>query len=117
NASWLMNDSTVKVVRKLKDSQGHPLWQPSLQAGVPDQLLNSPVYSDPDVPVMAANAKSIVYGDFKRAYRIRDTASMSIERLNELLQLNNQVGFILFWEPEGKLVDNLALSAFKNSAT
>ena len=43
-AVWVMNDSTVKAIRKLKDNQGQYLWQPSLTAGTPDTILNRPVY-------------------------------------------------------------------------
>ena len=39
-AVWVMNDSTVKAIRKLKDNQGQYLWQPSLTAGTPDTILN-----------------------------------------------------------------------------
>lgn len=34
-AVWLMNDATVKTVRKLKDNQGQYLWQPALTTGAP----------------------------------------------------------------------------------
>ena len=30
-AVFVMNDSTVKAIRKLKDGQGQYLWQPSVQ--------------------------------------------------------------------------------------
>jgi HK97 family phage major capsid protein len=49
-ASWMLHDSSVKVIRKLKDSQGHPLWQPSLVAGAPDTLLNYNVVVNMDMP-------------------------------------------------------------------
>ena len=45
NASFIMNDATIKAIRKLKDGQGQYLWQPSLTAGTPDTLLNRPVYT------------------------------------------------------------------------
>lgn len=41
-AVWVLNDSTIKAVRKLKDSTGQYLWQPSLMAGTPDTLLGRP---------------------------------------------------------------------------
>ena len=43
NAVWVLNDSTIKAIRKLKDNQGQYLWQPSLTAGAPDLLLGKPV--------------------------------------------------------------------------
>lgn len=39
NAVWVLNDSTIKAIRKLKDSNGQYLWQPSLTAGTPDTIL------------------------------------------------------------------------------
>lgn len=44
-AVFVMNDSTVKAIRKLKDGNGQYLWQPSLQAGTPDTILNRPLYT------------------------------------------------------------------------
>ncbi|MDY0410655.1 phage major capsid protein [Virgibacillus soli] len=35
NAVFIMNDATIKAIRKLKDGQGQYLWQPSLTAGTP----------------------------------------------------------------------------------
>lgn len=34
-AVWLLNDATVKALRKLKDNNGNYIWQPSVQIGVP----------------------------------------------------------------------------------
>ena len=39
NAVWILNDSTIKAIRKLKDNNGQYLWQPSLVAGTPDTIL------------------------------------------------------------------------------
>ena len=45
NAVFIMNDSTIKAIRKLKNGNGDYLWQPSLTAGQPDTLLNRPAVS------------------------------------------------------------------------
>ncbi len=50
NAKFLMKDSTISALRKLKDSNGVYLWQPSVQAGQPDRLLGYPLYTSPYVP-------------------------------------------------------------------
>lgn len=63
-AVWVMNDSTVKAIRKLKDGNGQYLWQPALTAGTPDTILNRPVYTSSYVPAIAAGAKTIAFGDF-----------------------------------------------------
>lgn len=116
-ASWMMADSSVKVVRKLKDSQGHPLWQPSLTAGTPDSLLNCPVVVNQDVAVMAANAKSILFGNFN-SYIIRDTLDVQMLVLRERFADFLQVGYIAFCRSDGRLVSAASpVVYYANSAT
>ena len=102
-AVWLMNDATVKAIRKLKDNQGQYLWQPSLAAGTPDTILNRPVYTTSFAPTIAAGAKSVAFGDFSY-YWIADREVRSFKRLNELFAANGQVGFIGSQRVDGKLV-------------
>jgi HK97 family phage major capsid protein len=63
-AAFLMNDATVKAVRKLKDGAGQYLWQPSVTAGTPDTILNRPILTSSFVPTIASTAKTIAFGDF-----------------------------------------------------
>jgi HK97 family phage major capsid protein len=116
NAAFLMNDSTAKVIRKLKDNDGQYLWQPGLQLGQPDRLLGRPVYISDDVPVMAANAKSILFGDFSH-YWIADRKGATMQRLDELYAANGQVGFRMYKRVDGKLIRNDAVVYYQNSAT
>ena len=53
NAVFLMNDSTVKALRKLKNGNGDYIWQPSVTAGTPDTILNRPVYTSAFMPSLA----------------------------------------------------------------
>jgi len=102
-AVWVMNDSTVKAIRKLKDQTGQYLWQPSLTAGTPDTLLGRPVYTSAYMPAVAAGAKSIAFGDFKY-YWIADRQGRSFKRLNELYAATGQIGFVGSQRVDGKLV-------------
>ena len=103
NAVFLMNDSTVSMLRKLKDTNGAYLWQPSLQAGQPDRLLGYPLYTSPYVPTVKAAAMPIAFGDFSN-YRIADRMGRSIQRLNELYAGNGQVGFIATERVDAKVI-------------
>ena len=76
-AVWVLNDSTIKAVRKLKDSTGQYLWQPSLVAGTPDTILGRPVKTSAYMPVIAAGAKTLALGDFSY-YRIAGRAGRSL---------------------------------------
>ncbi len=103
NAVWILNDATVKAVRKLKDTTGQYLWQPSLTEGTPDKLLGRPVYTSAYMPTMAAGAKTIAFGDFKY-YWIADRQGRSFRRLNELYATTGQVGFLGSQRVDGKLI-------------
>ena len=103
NAVWVLNDSTIKAIRKLKDNQGQYLWQPSLTAGTPDLLLGKPVRTSAYMPAIAADAKTIAFGDFSY-YWIADRQGRSFKRLNELYAAIGQVGFLASQRVDGKLV-------------
>ena len=103
NAVFLMNDSTISMLRKLKDTNGAYLWQPSLQAGQPDRLLGYPLYTSPYVPTVAAEALPIAFGDFSN-YWIADRMGRSVQRLNELYAGNGQVGFLATERVDAKVI-------------
>ncbi|MEA1961273.1 MAG: phage major capsid protein [Bacillota bacterium] len=103
NAKFITNDDTIKAIRKLKDGNGQYLWQPSLQAGQQDTILNRPVKTAAYVPTLAAGAKTIAFGDFSY-YWIADRQGRSFQRLNELYAASGQVGFRATQRVDGKLV-------------
>ena len=103
NASFIMNDSTVKAIRKLKDGSGNYIWQPSMTAGVPDTILNCPVYTSTYVPAIATGNKTVVFGDYSY-YWIADRQGRSFKRLNELYAVTGQVGFVASQRVDGKLI-------------
>ena len=103
NAVWLMNDSTVKTIRKLKDGNGQYLWQPALTAGTPDLVLGRPVHTSTFVPEIKAGASTVAFGDLSY-YWIADRQGRSFKRLNELFATTGQVGFLASQRLDGKLV-------------
>lgn len=122
NGKWSMADSSLKVIRKLKDTTGRPIFTPGYEAGItqgaPDLLLGQPIVINDDVPAMAANAKSILYGDHAQ-YKIRDVSgSYSIRRFDDsAFALNGQVGFCGWMRTGGNLLDTAAVKYYQNSAT
>ena len=103
NARFLINDATVAQIRKLKDSNGVYLWQPSLTAGEPDKLLGYDLYTSPYVPSLAADAYTVAFGDFSY-YWVADRQNRIIKRLGELYATNGQVGFIATERVDGKII-------------
>jgi HK97 family phage major capsid protein len=103
-ASFLMNDSTIKAVRQLKDSNGQYMWQPALSAGDPDTIGGRPVFASYDMPAATTGLVSVLFGDFKMGYMIADRGTTSFQRLNELYSANGQVGFRAYRRVDGKVV-------------
>jgi HK97 family phage major capsid protein len=119
---FMMKDTSVAVVRKLKDSQNMPIWLPSYQQGIaaaiPDRLLGYPVWVNQDMATMAANAKSIVFGRLDK-YRVRKVKDIRMLRLVERYADQLQVGFNMFLRADGKLIDagTNPVKYYQNSAT
>ena len=80
NGTFIMNDLTQAEVRKFKDADGHYIWQPSLQAGEPSQLLGYAVEVDDFMPDVGADSFSIAFGDWARAYLIIDRRGVAVLR-------------------------------------
>ena len=115
NAIFVMNDSTVKAIRKLKDGNGQYIWQPSIQAGQPDTILNRPVKTSAYVPTIASASKSIAFGDFGY-YWVADRQGRSFQRLNELFAVTGQVGFRATQRVDGKLILPEAIKVLQQKA-
>jgi len=103
---WLFHREALRDIRKLRDDSGGAgtgqyLWQPSMQAGQPDTLLNIPVLSSEYVPHTFTSGLYVgMVADFSY-YWIADALSMTIQRLDELYAEANQVGFIGRLETDG----------------
>lgn len=103
NAIWVLNDSTIKAIRKLKDGNGQYLWQPALHEGTFDTLLGKRIFTSPYVPEIGAGSKSIAFGDFS-FYWIGDRQGITFRRLNERYAETGQVGFLVSKRLDGKLI-------------
>lgn len=93
-AVWLMNDATLKVIRKFRESSttGAYLWQPGLAQGQPDTILGRPVYTLSTVDTIATTKKVIAFGDMSYFW-IADFGGLSFQRLNERYADIGQIGF------------------------
>lgn len=115
-AVWVLNDATVKAIRKLKDKNDNYLWQPALTASTPDTILGRPVYTSSYVPTIAAGAKTIAFGDFSY-YWIADRQGRIFKKLNELYAATDQTGFVATQRVDGKLVLPEAIKVLQQKAS
>jgi HK97 family phage major capsid protein len=117
DAAWMMNDSTFAAIRKLKDTTGQPLVEPDVQRGIPNTLLGYRVVVNNAMPSMAASAKSILFGNFRAAYVIRDALDFQLLRMTERYGELLQVGFLAWARSDGLLQDAAAIRAYANAAS
>ena len=115
-AVWLMNDTTVSALRKLKDNQGQYLWEPSLVAGTPNKILGCEVITSPFMPTIASGAKSIAFGDFSYFW-VADRQGRTFKRLNELFSTTGQIGFLGNQRVDGKLILPEAIKVLQQKGT
>lgn len=116
NGAWMMNDASVGKVARLKGSGGEIIWQSGLVPGAPDTLIGKPIFTDPNMPVMAANAKSLAFGDFN-GYAVRLVRGVRFERSDHAKFENDLISFKAVLRTDGKLIDTNAIKVFQNSAT
>lgn len=121
-ARFMLADSSVAIIRKIKDTTGRPIWNPGdaegIAGGVPSTICGYAYTVNDDVAAMAANAKSIAFGNFNQ-FVIRDVAnSTSIRRFDDsAFALNGQVGFCGWTRTGSNLLDTAAVKVYVNSAT
>lgn len=114
---WMMSQSMRKVVRKLKDTSGRPIWVPALTDTGRPMLMEYPVYINNDMPVPAANAKSLAFGNLA-SYLVRDTLQVTFFRFDDSpYRSKAQVGFLARARAGGNLLDSGAVRVYQHSAT
>lgn len=111
SSSFIMNDSTLALLRKLKDNNGAYIWQPSYKEGEPDRVLGYAVNTSPYAPTNA-----IAFGDYSYC-NIGDRGSRSFAELRELFAGNGMVGFVAKERVDGKLILPEAVQILKLKET
>lgn len=80
-AGFMMHRNQLQAIRMLKDpTSGQYLWSPGLAASTPDSLLGAPIYESADMPLPTAGNISVLFADFKTAYKIVDRTGIRILR-------------------------------------
>lgn len=121
-ARFMLADSSVAIIRKLKDTTGRPIWVPGdmegITGGTPSTIAGHAYTVNDDVAAMAANAKSVAFGDFSQ-FVIRDVSnSTSILRFDDsAFALNGQVGFCGWLRTGSNLLNAAAVKVFVNAAS
>lgn len=78
NAVFLLNDTNVKELDKLKDNDGRYIWKDAVAEGAPPTLMGRPVITSAWV-----TEATIWFADLKRCYYFGDRERMSVETTTE----------------------------------
>lgn len=111
NAKFMLNDSTVQYIRKLKDGNNQYLWKPGLADGEEATLLGKPYITNNDMSELATGNKTILFGDMSK-FLVRRVTGMSMKRLVERWADFNQTGFALYLRRDADLLDTAAVKHF-----
>lgn len=104
NGTFMMNDSIIAAVRRLKDTTGQYLWQSNLRDGMPDTILGRPVIPNSYMAAtIAATNISVLFGDFSK-YMFRRVGTGTLFRLQERFAEFLQTGYLFHQSADGRLI-------------
>lgn len=115
SAAFLVKDSTMANIRKIKDNTGQYIFQPALTLGTPDILLGKPIFTDPFVAAPAAGAKAYLFGDFSQ-YFVRMAGGVRFERSDDFAFSSDLVTFRALLRADAALVDLTGAVKYLTSA-
>jgi HK97 family phage major capsid protein len=114
---WLAADKTIGGFRKITDTVGRPIWEPSAVLGSPDLLLGKPLVADPFMPALSAGTHfPIVFGDFSQFF-VRLVGGVRFERSDDFAFGSDLVSFRAILRGDGALVDQTgAIKAYQTAS-
>lgn len=112
-AVWVMSDSTLAQIRKIKDSMQNYIWQPSLTESEPAKIFGQPVYSSPFMPSMGSGNVVVLYGDFSEYFIIGERGQRDIRPLRELFAMSGQTAFLMTERIDSALTNLEAVKALQ----
>jgi HK97 family phage major capsid protein len=113
SAGLMCHDTAISYMRKLKDANGQFLWQPGMQAGIPDRIYGYPVIVNQQMEPLVSNVpvtakKHILFGAFEK-YKIRDCGGVRMYHLTERYRDVDQDCFVAFKRVDGRALNVSAL--------
>ena len=116
NLRYVTHDTFVRATRKIKDTTGRPLWAPSIAVGQPSTINGYPYTVDNGLAAVSNGSKSVVFGDIRAAYVVREVRGAQTMRLTERYADFLQVGFLGFQRLDGQVQDTSAAAVLTTKA-
>jgi HK97 family phage major capsid protein len=107
---FMMHDTTLRELRKLKDGEGRYLWSidGGLNGSPTGSLLGYPVITNNSMAEIATGAKTVLFGDFGYYY-IADWQGVGMQRLDELYAGTGEIGFRGYRRFDGNVMHSAAI--------
>ena len=103
NAYWVMNRSTRKAIRKLKDGEGNYLLQRVFNQKWDYELLGRPVYASENAKELGTVSMPVIfYGDFS-GLGVKNTEELEISVLMEKFATQHAIGVCGYSELDAKV--------------
>lgn len=116
-AEWIFHRDAIKQIRKLTDDQGQYIWQPGLQAGQPDTILNVPYRMSEFAPnTFSADEYVGTIGDHEN-YKFAELMGLSIQFIDQLDARQNLVSWIARGMADGQPVLEEAFARVQLAST
>lgn len=115
NACWVVNSATFAALRKLKDGNNRYLLQDDITGEFPYRLLGKPVYVSDNMPVVAAGAKPVLYGDLS-GLSVNVRENVQIQVLQEKYATQHAVGVVAWLELDSKVSDSQKMATLTMKA-
>lgn len=108
-SKYMFNDTTLKTIKKLVDSNNRPLWiaggvSEGIQGRRPDTINGYGFSINQDMASPASSAKTILFGDLSK-YKIRRVRDVTMVRFAERFMDKLQIGLLAFLRADGNLID------------
>lgn len=119
--AFMLHDLVLAYVRKIRDDSGgsglgRPIWEPSVQVGVPDSLLGyRVVINNHMASTVATTNKTMAFGNFNAGYVWRNVGGGQLMRLEERYADYLQVGFFGFGRADGLVQDTSAVKVLQQT--
>lgn len=113
SACWLTSDAGLAMIRRLKDTTGNFIWQPSLTETEPSRLFGQPIYTSEFMPAPTAGNVAVLYGDFKDYFLIGERGQMEMQPLRELYAMSGQVAYLMTSRVDSVLSNPEAIRGLK----
>ena len=115
-AGFMMNGASIGKTRKLKDTAGAYVFQPSLAVGTPDTLLGFPLYENPAIVNTATSAKSVIFGHLP-SYIVRQVGGIRVDSSSDFAFSTDLVTLRTILRVDGNLPQTSHVNHFVGGAS